>query len=142
MQLLRFWREIIILALLIAFGVLYLTADSRCPSTPSSTPVSVPVSKEEETRTKVTKVTTKPGGETVTETTESETKSKEKSKVATATTGNPYKSKYAIGAYIDSLNYKHVKADAAARLGDLPVSAVLGYDFTHKDISVGIRFDF
>lgn len=142
MQLLRFWREILIIGSWVAFGIVYLTYKPDCPQPSVSVPVSVPVLKEEEVKKKVTKVTKKPSGEVIEETVESESSSKEKSKVGIATSNPQTKSKYSIGIYLNHEDYKHVQVDVGARLGNLPVEAVAGYDFKHKEISVGIRYDF
>lgn len=142
MQLLRFWREILILGFLVAFGIMYATHEPDCPQTNTSTPISVPVLKEEEVKQKITKITKKPSGEVIEEISESESSSKEKSKVAVATSTASSRSKYSIGVYVNPLEYRHVRVDAGARLGNLPLEAVGGYDFRHKEFSVGLRYDF
>lgn len=143
MQLIKFWREILILGSWGAFGLFYATADSRCPDPTTMTPISVPVSKEEEIKTKTTKTTVKPGGETVTEVTESEKVSKEKSKAVAATTGKQGPDyRYSLGVYVNPVDYKNVTIDAGARLGNLPLEAVGGYNFTHKEFHVGLRLNF
>lgn len=141
MQLLRFWREILILGLVAALGVVYIYRPD-CEQSSTSTPVSVPVLKEEEVKNKVTRITKKPSGEVVEEVSESEVSLKEKSKVGVATSNTSHKSKYSIGLHVNPLDYRHVKADASARLGDLPLHVVGGYDFKHTEASMGLRYDF
>lgn len=142
MQLLRFWREILILGSWAAFGFIYLTYKPDCPQPTVSVPVSVPVLKEEESKKKITKVTKKPSGEVVEETIESESTSKEKSKVGIATSNPQPRFKYAVGLYLNPLDYKHIQVDVSARLGNLPLSAVGGYDIKHNEAHLGLRYDF
>lgn len=143
MQVIKYWREI---GAALVVAVLCLTAwhygaKWSGGDVETSTPVSVPVLKEEEKKVKTVKETKHPNGTVITETSESETTSREKSKVAYNRTSTPA-SKYSLGVYVNPLDYKHVQVDASARLGNLPLSAVVGYDVKHYEVKVGVRFDF
>jgi hypothetical protein len=138
MQLLKYWRELIIVVISAACALLYYTRQPDCP--PSQPAIIVPVSKEEDTTTKVVKVTTKPSGATITETTETVKSIKEKSKAVVIPNNKPHK--YSIGVSVNPLDLKHFQVDVGARLGNLPAEAVLGYDTKDKDISVGVRINF
>lgn len=137
MQLLHYWREFTIILLLAVLAAFYYTTKSvDCPPPV----VSVPVSREEDTTTKVTKVTKKPSGAVITETTETVKSTKEKSKTVTPTYSSPYK--YSLGIYASPADYKHVRIDAGARLGALPIEAVAGFDLKYYELSIGVRLNF
>lgn len=142
MQLIRFWREALILVLLAVVALLYNTATPDCPQVAVTAPVSVPVLKEEEVKKKVTKITKKPNGAVIEEITETESVSKEKSKIGTISTVPQTRHKYSVGVYLNPLDYTHIRADVGARLGDLPLEAVGGFDFKHYELSIGIRYNF
>lgn len=52
----------------------------------------------------------------------------------------PYR--YSATASIKYNDPKAVNIDVGARLGELPVSAVVGYDAAHYEVRVGLRYDF
>lgn len=147
MQLLRFWREMVIVLSWVVIGVMYAVRPPECPPAPvvtTTTPVSVPVSREEEVKRKVTKITKKPSGAVIKEVTETETISKEKSKIGTSTTVSTPQArhKYSLGVYLNPLDYTRISADIGARLGDLPLEVVGGFNFYHNELTIGLRYNF
>lgn len=150
LNVIKFWREILIVLLMLStyvLGNLYRKKPTK---------VQVPVLVEkvvevekivERTVTKV--VTTLPDGTTIvkdeTKDTAKDT-SKDNSKQTTPVVVklNPYR--YSAGLLVkfdyNDNDKKHYVLDVGARLADSPIVAVLSYDITPKTFALGVRYEF
>ncbi len=87
--------------------------------------------------------TTKPDGTTVVR---QEDKQVEQEHTQSSPTPSPSKSKYSLGLdYMPSFDTKpslrDFRLEAAARLGDLNLWGVSGYDIKHNQVSLGLRYE-
>lgn len=149
----KYWREALILVLIAACYFEY--------SLPKPEPVTitkeqivykdrvVTVVKEVEAHKSRTKTVTKPDGtKIVTESHEdraSDTKTADtthEQQVNTTTESANTQYDYSIQITIKPQDPRAVKLDIGARIGRLPVSGVVGYDFEHKEAQVGLRYEF
>lgn len=131
MSMLRWWREYLIVGLLAVIAVGYAVWPEQAPvqAGPSSTKT------ETQTKQVIHVVTTEPDGTIIEKTTTTEKDTKVSSKAAD-------KSKYAVGAYMNTADRSDYRVDAAARLGNLPLHGVVGYEFKDKTIYAGVRLEF
>jgi hypothetical protein len=128
MSMLRWWRELLLVGLsVVIFGgyKLWPSPQPSAPDTKTST----------ETKQTVKVVTTHPDGTIVDKTTTTEKNSK-------VLSTNTDKSKYGVGAYVNARDLKDYRADVSARLGNLPLHGVVGYEFKDKTVYVGVRAEF
>lgn len=128
MSMLRWWRELLILALC---GVIF-AGYKLWPSPVAPTPA-VKTNTEVHQVTKV--VTTRPDGTIIEKTVSTE----KNTKVSNSGTD---KSRYGVGAYINTADRNDYRLDASARLGALPLFGVVGYEFKDKTVYAGIRAEF
>lgn len=128
MSMLKYWRGVLILALSLVIFAGY-------KMWPKPTPASTSTQTEVATKQIVKTVTTQPNGTIVekTITTEKDTKVIAKSSD---------KSKYGVGAYINTADRNDYRVDVSARLGNLPLHGVVGYEVRNGTIYVGIRAEF
>lgn len=128
MSMLSWWREWLILALCVVIFGGYKMWPKPVVAPPESKTLT-------EIKQVIKTVTTHPDGriEDKTITTEKETKVLSK---------GPDKSKYGVGAYINTADRNDYRIDASARLGGLPLFGVVGYEFKDKTIYAGIRAEF
>lgn len=131
MSMLRWWREYLIIGLLSIVAGGYWLWPERLPPVPASEKIKT----ETQTKQVIHVVTTEPNG-TITEKT---TTTEKDTKVSTTRTD---KSKYGVGAYVNAQDLKDYRADVSARLGNLPLHGVVGYELKDKTVYIGIRAEF
>lgn len=131
MSMLRWWREYLIVGLLSIVAGGYWLWPERLPPAPATEKVKT----ETVTKQVVHVITTEPDG-TITEKTTTTEKDTQVSSVRTD------KSKYGVGAYINTSDRNDYRLDASARLGALPLFGVVGYEFKDKTVYAGIRAEF
>ena len=134
MLILKLWREILILCLLTACGVIYKLYPRI--ETVQSPPITV---ERIITRT-ITKTITKLPDGTEIAVEKEESGSQEIPKVTPIVKIQPFK--YSAGVLMRNLDYKDLFFDVSARLGSLPVSAVLGYEVKGSNFLLGLRYEF
>lgn len=132
MSILKFYREIIIVALLAVIAGGYLL----WPQPDTAAGKDIKTKEEVDTKQTIITVVKRPDGtvEEKTVITEKETK--------VSTENSDKMSRYSVGAYANVRDVKDYRIDVAARLGNLPLHGVLGYEFKDKTIYAGIRAEF
>lgn len=135
--LLRFWREIFILIMVLVFFYLYNNPIEVIKELPRIVEVEKVV-----TKTVVKTVITKPDGTTIVkEEQKDSTEDKTSDKVVTPIVKlNPYK--YSIGVSIRDLDYKDFLVDAGIRLATTPLVATVGFDVKPRSFLLGVRYEF
>jgi len=132
LSMLKWWREYTIAGLLaVVVGGYKLWPEAA----PCDTQVQV-VKEKEQLKQTVTTVTKKPDGTVEEKTVQTEKDTKVSSQTADK------KSRYSVGAYVNTADRGDYRVDVGARLGDLPAFGVVGYEFNDKTVYAGVRLEF
>ncbi len=153
-----YWKEILIAALVVMF-VLTMSSKNRAEETAQTLQHTVTQLNEELTKTRseiiqrdqvVTTETVKPDGTKITETKKTSTLTKENEKTTvkeevhvddtkSTVTKTSNLERYSVGADYSILSRSY-NLDFAARLGNLPLDAVIRSENNFHDVALGVRF--